>query len=94
MTGGTVAKLSRRRRFALALAGFAGHLVRWLGILARAIPGLLGGALLAYGAHLVYPPAGYIVAGVLLLGDVLWTRRAEQIRAERLREPRKLRSVA
>lgn len=42
--------------------------------LLRAIPtllldaiGVLGAALVAYGARLVYLPAGYIAAGVLLL---------------------------
>lgn len=47
------------------------------GIVGRAIPGLLRelagiGAvgLIAYGAWLVYPPAGYITAGVLLLAGL------------------------
>lgn len=37
--------------------------------------GLLGASLIAYGAWLVYPPAGFIVAGALLLAGVWLTAR-------------------
>lgn len=44
----------------------------------RDVSGLAGGALLSYGAWLAYKPAGFIVAGVLLLaGAVLAARSAE-----------------
>ena len=32
--------------------------------------GVLGALLLAYGAWLIYPPAGFVVAGALLRGDM------------------------
>lgn len=56
-------------RALLVLAVPAGHLV-------RALPGLLAFLLLAYGAWLIYPPAGFLTAGALLLGDRLATARA------------------
>jgi hypothetical protein len=39
-----------------------------------ALPGLGGLAALSYGAWLAYPPAGFMVAGVGVLADVLWSR--------------------
>lgn len=47
------AKLSRA-------AGLAGHAL-------RSLPGAAGGGCLAWGAFEVYRPAGFIVAGLLLL---------------------------
>lgn len=54
----------------------AGNALR---VLAQALPGLAGVGLLAYGAWLAWPPAGFIVAGALLLADAAW----EQNRADR-----------
>lgn len=46
------------------------------------ISGVAGAGLMAYGAWLVYPPAGYLVGGALLIGlsictslSARWTRR-------------------
>lgn len=38
---------------------------------AKAAPGLVGLALVAYGAWLAYPPAGFVVGGLLVLADVV-----------------------
>lgn len=48
-----------------------------LPVIVRDVAGLLGAALLAYGARLIYPPAGYIVGGLLLLAGSLFLARAE-----------------
>ena len=56
---------------------------RGLRAVCRAIPalvcdvaGLAGGGLIVYGAWLVYRPAGYLVAGLLLMaGAILGARR-------------------
>lgn len=48
------------------LASAAGHLLAWL---ARYGPGLLAVLLVAAGAWWIYPPAGLITAGALLLAD-------------------------
>lgn len=45
-----------------------------LRLLGTVLPGLLGWALLSYGAWLAWPPAGFMVAGGLLLVDQAWTR--------------------
>ncbi|MBB2914865.1 hypothetical protein FHS43_006177 [Streptosporangium becharense] len=58
------------------LAGAAGTALRWL---ATVLPGLAGLALMAYGAWLAWPPAGWMTAGGLLLVDRAW----EQIRTDR-----------
>lgn len=57
---------------------------RAVGAVARALPGIvrdiagLGGAgLVAYGAWLVYAPAGFITGGVLLLAGAWLSARAE-----------------
>lgn len=47
----------------------------------RDIAGLAGVGLIAYGAWLVYPPAGYIVGGVLLIVGVLVTSFSGKARA-------------
>jgi hypothetical protein len=39
------------------------------GLLFRALPGIGGLALVSYGAWLAYHPAGFVVAGVVLLAD-------------------------
>lgn len=59
-----------------AVAGPAGTLARAAG---QALPGLAGLGLVAYGAWLWWPPAGFIAAGALLLADRVW----EQARAGR-----------
>lgn len=38
-----------------------------LPVLARDAVGIGGGTLVTYGSWLIYPPAGFLVAGVLLL---------------------------
>jgi hypothetical protein len=45
--------------------------------IARDLAGLVGVALMVYGAWLIYPPAGYITAGLLLLVGSLLAARAE-----------------
>jgi hypothetical protein len=59
-----------------AAAGLAGAAVR---LLLSVAPGLAGLLLVAYGAWLAWPPAGFIAAGVLLLVDRAW----EQVRGDR-----------
>lgn len=61
----------RLRRWQLAAAGAAGVLVAGL---LRALPGLVGLGLVAYGAWLAWPPAGYLIAGALILADVVTAR--------------------
>lgn len=43
--------------------------------LLRDIAGLIAVALICYGAWLTYPPAGFIVGGVLLLAGVMLLSR-------------------
>jgi hypothetical protein len=57
-------------RLTLALAAPAGWLV-------AALPGLIGLGLLSFGAWMVYPPAGLITAGTLLLADKIATERGK-----------------
>ena len=45
--------------------------------IARDLVGLVGVVLVVYGAWLIYPPAGYITAGLLLLAGSLLAARAE-----------------
>lgn len=54
------ARALRLQRIGLAIAG------GW-GFVMRDLCGLAGMALVAYGAWLTYPPAGYIIGGALLL---------------------------
>lgn len=49
-----------------ALAGAVGLVV---GVLGRALPSLTGLGLVAYGAWLAWPPAGFLAAGALILAD-------------------------
>lgn len=58
------------------IAAPAGVAVRFAG---EVLPGLVGLGSVAYGAWLWWPPAGFMVAGVLLLADRAW----EQARAGR-----------
>lgn len=55
-----------------SLASAAGHVVR-IGL--AAAPALLGLGLLAYGAWLAWPPAGFMIGGLVVLSDVVWSRR-------------------
>ncbi|HZP88643.1 MAG TPA: hypothetical protein VFB54_17675 [Burkholderiales bacterium] len=48
-----------------------------LPVVARDALGLIGAALISYGAWMVYRPAGFIVAGSLLLAGCLLLARAE-----------------
>jgi hypothetical protein len=45
-------------------------------IILRDVLGLAGAALAAYGAWLIYAPAGYILGGALLLAGSLLSARA------------------
>ena len=42
----------------------------------RDLAGLVGAGLVAYGAWLVYSPAGFIVGGLLLIAGAILTARA------------------
>lgn len=68
----------RAQRYKLAAAGAAGTLARGLLQASRAVPGLAGAGLVAYGAWLAWPPAGFISAGALVLADVVATRVADR----------------
>ncbi|MEV0779183.1 hypothetical protein [Streptomyces sp. NPDC050428] len=56
----------RRKAWVVRSAGVAGTVT---GALWRALPSLLGVGLVAYGAWLAWPPAGFLAAGALLLAD-------------------------
>jgi hypothetical protein len=58
-----------------ALVAAAGPVGRLLVIVTLLLPGLVGLLLVSYGAWLVYPPAGYVTAGALLLADRVATAR-------------------
>jgi hypothetical protein len=70
--GLTVRERARRRGERLLLM-----LARPVGLLVRALPSLAGLVLLSFGAGLVYRPAGFITAGLLVLADVVAGRVAE-----------------
>jgi hypothetical protein len=62
----------RRRRRSLApafraLAAGAGHALRLVALSGRYLPGLAGAGVLSFGAWLAWAPAGFVVAGLLLL---------------------------
>lgn len=62
-----------RRRLMASAAGAAGH------VAAAAIrfgPSVAGTALVSYGAWLAWQPAGFLVAGSLILADQIAGRRA------------------
>lgn len=65
----------RARVWAGRLAGAAGAVV---GVLWRALPSLVGLGLVAYGAWLAWRPAGFLVAGALVLADQVADRVAER----------------
>lgn len=58
--------MGRRQAMLAGLAGAAGWTV---GALGRALPGLAGLGLVSYGAWLAWQPAGFVMAGVLILAD-------------------------
>jgi hypothetical protein len=47
-----------------------------LPVIVRDVAGLIGAALVAYGAWLIYRPAGFIVAGIFLVVGSYLTARA------------------
>lgn len=57
-------------------AGLAGAVGMAVGVLGRALPSLTGLVLVAYGAWLAWPPAGFVTAGALILADQIADRRA------------------
>ena len=59
------------KRIGLAFGASAKATGRVLPTILRDIAGLAGVGLIAYGAWLVVPAAGFIVAGVLLLAGVI-----------------------
>lgn len=69
-----------RYRLWLALASLAGHLVR---ILLPAAPALIGLAALCVGAYMAWPPAGFMTGGLVVLADVVWSRREPPDRGSR-----------
>lgn len=70
-------------RTAYIVGQAAGAVARALPGLTRDIAGLGGAGLVAYGAWLVYAPAGYIAGGIILLAGAFLSVRAEAA-AERL----------
>jgi hypothetical protein len=58
--------MRRRQAWAAGLAGAAGTVV---GVAWRALPGFAGLGLVSYGAWLAWRPAGFLVAGALVLAD-------------------------
>ncbi|MGW0795183.1 hypothetical protein [Streptomyces sp. NPDC002692] len=70
--------MGRLRAWWAGLAGAAGLVV---GMAWRAFPGLAGLGLVAYGAWLAWPPAGFLAAGVLVLADQVADRISERGRA-------------
>jgi hypothetical protein len=50
-----------------ALATAAGRTLRLVALSGRYLPGLVGASALSFGAWLAWAPAGFVVAGVLLL---------------------------
>lgn len=63
------------QRISNAIASGLRALGKALPALARDAAGLAGATLIAYGAWLVFPAAGYIVGGVLLISGALLTAR-------------------
>lgn len=71
-------RLRARRRATRMLLACA----RPAGLLLRAAPSLIGLLLLSLGVGLVYLPAGFITAGVLVLADVIAGRVADERRSK------------
>lgn len=63
-------------RIGAALASFAAASARAFPVVVRDLTGIAAVGLIAYGAWLMAPPAGFIVAGVLLLMGVILIARA------------------
>lgn len=62
---------------AIAATVFSG-VVNTVPIVVRDVSAIGGAGLIAYGAWLAYPPAGYVVVGlVLLAASILGARRAD-----------------
>ena len=57
----------RIRTGVLGLASACGYAVRQARRPARLLPGLAGAVLISWGAAMIYTPAGFLVAGALLL---------------------------
>ena len=68
------------RRAALAAAAPAGVALRYT---VQAFPGLLGLFLVSFGAWMAYRPAGFMVAGLLVLADVVQSRRPVPVKGGR-----------
>ena len=56
--------MTRRRRAVRAVVGFAGRRARAVGRVTPVLLDVAGFGLVAYGVWLIYPPAGFIAAGV------------------------------
>jgi len=54
------------------------QLLAALPVILRDLAGLLGAASVAYGARLIYAPAGYIVGGLLLIAGSLFIARGAE----------------
>lgn len=76
------AKRVRVRAAVPAIAGAAGKVLRVGLAVVLAVRGLVALGLISYGAWLVYPPAGPIMAGVLLLADRLTDERGVKAAGE------------
>lgn len=61
-----------------ATAVITGTLLRALLVTVVAVRGLVALALISYGAWLAWPPAGFMVAGGLLLADRMLDERKER----------------
>jgi hypothetical protein len=65
-------------RLPIAVRSAAGPILAALLSAVIAVRGLAGLALISYGAWLAYRPAGFVVAGVLLLADRVVDERRER----------------
>lgn len=55
-----------------AIAAGLGFVVRLLASIVRALPGIVGPMVVVYGVWLVYEPAGWVVAGLVIwLWDIV-----------------------
>jgi hypothetical protein len=59
------------QRVSAGLVTASHHVGRVLPALIRELAGLAGAGLIAYGAWLVYAPAGFVTGGILLLAGSL-----------------------
>lgn len=70
---------ARRARLGVrvaSMAGAAGTALRVTLALVLAVRGVAGVALVSYGAWLAYEPAGFVVAGLLVLADRVLDERS------------------